>query len=441
MKDTDPSMPHVNETQGAVLPSQSFEVDPNQPLGSEEIPRFLHKLPSKDSLSLASILSQQSEKVETIVKINPSVIFVTPSRHEQTNFPRFAQIFNTLDANLPNDAALILYDNIRQGETFFALETNSLNIPNLHLLRVFMPDENLCIGRVRFEASTLALMLINLMPPDPNRLLVFIDADVQGIRQPENLTNILHSFRNFPSLDMVVDWWTHPKEALNSFPLLKIIHRFIRSYQFFREDNHLDSDLISSPGGPKIPVSYAFSTIMRASSFAAIGGFNPNLTANEDSALAIKLAELRKSNLVQHMRYSRQLKQTTGIDHNLEIEIDPRRLLFLMARGKTYAEIHTGNPQEIFHSWVLVEKKPRNWRELEKHLSPDEWQILKAPTVAEVQRQLNDLIVNFFFLPQQLSPERIQIGQKIVDHALQESLSDTGFSGKTADNLKISVND
>ncbi len=277
-----------------------------------EVQWYLSTLSEEDKQNLGDLIDQYNMPIADTVR----TVVCIPAHKEETNIRNTLEQYlnqkdlqgNVLDPNLyevvvyDNYPAGVSPDNTREEVIKFKAEHPEMNI-------VFVQKEyptKQPMGRIRRDLSNFVFSRLSTRPANAKDvILISNDADAEKI-SPTYLATAIGRFDSQPFTDAIAGKWDFPQEAYNQFPA---IFASQRAWQF------LDS-IVKNKRLSGSPALTGANSAVRASTLAAIGGYNGRSHLGEDLEIGWMINAARNYN-PDRIRYV----------HKFSIITDPRRAI------------------------------------------------------------------------------------------------------------------
>lgn len=258
-------------------------------------------------------------------------------------------------------------------------------------------DTQPTVGRVKRDMSNITMSRIAALPQDAKDVYLFMDKGNAATVQPTYLSGTIDAMDADASIDMTHGAYELPQEAYANHPML-----FTQQRMFEVMDalvRHGDAD--------QLPGIYVGNTGVRASTLAAVGGYN---------ALADRLEDREVSWMIRTARGTADTQKAT---EGMKAVIDPKETVYAYLQGLGLADAD----------------KPLTQNETYKDMS---WQDMATKaqetyTQDHLQAQLNSLYENMYPTLKSQHPERF-------DAYFKRSMDTLGITYEITDGV-ITVKD
>ncbi len=159
--------------------------------------------------------------------------------------------------------------------------TEHPDIKVLYLTHTY--EEPVAAGRIKRDLTSFALSRIGTLPTDAPEVAIVSDNAMGGLLAPTYLSSAIDALDAAPALDMVSGASQLPKQAYTEFPMLFAQHRAFE----------LMDALVRHGDTRGVPGVYSGNLGIRASTLAAVGGYNPNALITEERELAWMVTSAR----------------------------------------------------------------------------------------------------------------------------------------------------
>ncbi|MDB5163980.1 MAG: hypothetical protein JWS12_598 [Candidatus Saccharibacteria bacterium] len=214
-------------------------------------------------------------------------------------------------------------DNTAQEVAKFKEAHPEISITSAH--KTWNENEPATVGNARKYVFDIALArILNRGPNNKNTVLVSNDADILGF-EPNYLADILAEFDNHSEEDALVTRMNLPPEAWAKPNLAAAVSLWDMLDRTIAEDD------MGQPPEDRMPEPASLigrSSAMRASIYAAVGGYNPKATLAEDTELGWMIGDARDWDASRITQFDRTSLTT-----------DPRRYLVAIANRVPISEM------------------------------------------------------------------------------------------------------
>lgn len=138
-------------------------------------------------------------------------------------------------------------------------------------------------GKIKRDATNLALHRIATLPTDAPEVMIAIDRGQTTTIEPAYVSSILDSFDMNPALDVAGGSYTMPAEAYTTYPMLFASQR---AFEIF-------DGLVRHGENGGVPATYIGNIAIRSGTLAAVGGYNENAPFGEDAELGWMVRQVR----------------------------------------------------------------------------------------------------------------------------------------------------
>lgn len=292
----------------------------------EELSWYLSTLTVEDRQSLDELMAQHTNPVPDAVR---AVIAIPANKEGLNMYATLSQYAKQRDlrgnALDPTTYEIVIYDNrtkesapdnTKEEVMRFTNDHPDMNIVYLEHVLAAKPT----IGRVRRNLTNFVLKRLEGRTAGlPDVAIVSNDADSIDIPQTY-LATIMDGFEKNPRLDAVTGWYDFPEQAYKNYPVLFATERAWQLMDAIVRYNEQSG----------IPQLMGANSAVRASTLAAIGGYNSKSPLGEDLEVGWMIQAARKSDPTRFLFLSA-----------LTLETDPRRAVYKYLQGAGLLDRYT----------------------------------------------------------------------------------------------------
>lgn len=248
---------------------------------SEEVAWYLSQLPAEDTDTLAKLVAQHDAPMSTDVR----TVITLPTSSNATNLTeRLTQYATQTNKDGtpfdPKKIELVVYDINPAAESTAKADVDKYiaDHPDAQVTYLSHTYEgDLKSGRIKRDLSNYVLSRMGTLPADHPDVLLLTDNTVPGMTmQPTYIQGLIDAADANPAADILHGTNMLPNEAFAQYPMLFASHRAFELFDAFVRHGEAGS----------IPNVYSGNMAVRASSLAAIGGYNADSPGAEDRELS-----------------------------------------------------------------------------------------------------------------------------------------------------------
>lgn len=289
-------------------------------------------------------IKELEKQADNIIDTNTEAVVCIPAYKEASNLETCLQNYVDQTDNSGNSMAskitVVIYNNYSTNSA----PDNSKDVVNR--FKAAHPEQNIIfldhrynskmpMGKIRRDLNNYVLSQIQKSPTSNEIILISNDADSTKI-SPQYISKAIQRFAESPSLDAIGGKIDFPEEIFRKVPTL---YAEQRAWQF------LDS-IIKHKLNSAIPELAGANTMIRAKSYAAVGGYNPQSPLGEDLELGWMIKNARGT----------ERKNAIIYDNSMSIQTNPRRAVIEWLkndRGVSDRYANFSQNQEVYENrWM-----------------------------------------------------------------------------------------